>query len=153
MAPSCSLSAAPCRSLRGQRLHGPTVRLKEESPHCVSVHAGNSLQLVASFPFLFQLDTFPRLTLKQPSRERNTNSPSTDEHERVDTLESEQTLWEKGGKKEKKRRRQLPWKLPSCHPLLRNGVADEPNSQGLRALFNPVMPEEPPQPPEYSEQG
>lgn len=107
-----------------------------------------------SFPTGSFLRTrFPRLTLKQPSRERSTNSPSTDERERVDTLESEQTLWEKGGKKEKKRRRQLPWKLPSCHPLLRNGVADEANSQGLRALFNPLMPEEPPQPPEYSEQG
>lgn len=73
-----------------------------------SLCVGPRWELIAAFPFptgSFLRTRFPRLTLKQPSRERNTNSPSTDEHERVDTLESEQTLWEKGGKKEKKKKK------------------------------------------------
>lgn len=37
------------------------------------------------------------------SHESNTNSPSTDEHKRVDTLESERTLWEKRWEKKEKK--------------------------------------------------
>lgn len=85
------------------------------------------------------------MTLRQPSHERNTNSPSTDEHKRVDALEAEQTLWEKGGeKKEKKKTVALETAvLPSTFYVMESQTSQI--LKAARALFNPPMPEEPPQ--------
>lgn len=123
------------RSLWGHKLNCPSVQVKggrEKKKRWLCTHW--ELIPTHNIPNWQPLLTrFPRLTLNQPFPTLTQTAPRL-------TNKSEPMLWNRSkhcGKKGGKKTPQLPWKLPSCNPLLRKLDADVPNSQGRACTFQP----------------
>lgn len=112
--------------------------------YCVFFHPENWFPLIMSSSFLCEQHCrrffySPRLTLNQPfpTLTREQHKQPVDWRAQASRHFRIGALWEKKEGKKRKKKTQLPWKLPSCDPLLRNVVADVPNSQGRACTFQP----------------